>query len=206
MIGRVLDQLKELGELDDALVIFASDHGEMLGERGYRFSKYCLYDPSVRVPLIVSGSGVSEALAGTVDDRAAELVDVLPTLLHAANCSVSPALPGLDLLGQKTRRGAFAEYHGSGYETERKDLALMWRTPREKLILHLAGPPERSHLSDAIRTGELYNLEDDPGEFTNRFDDSDLQDRRLALTEDLLLHLASAWGRYPQLPSLREPP
>jgi arylsulfatase A-like enzyme len=205
MIGRVLDRLEELGELDDALILFTSDHGDMLGDRGYRFSKYCLYDPSVRVPLIVSGSRIPQARWGAVDERPSELVDVLPTLLTAAGRDPSTYLPGLNLLGPDVRNGAFAEYHGGGYEAERRDLALMWRTATEKLILHLAGPPDRTHLSGSARSGELYDLDHDPGELTNLFDDPACRDRRLALTEDLVLHLASVWGRYPQLPAAREP-
>jgi arylsulfatase A-like enzyme len=38
----------------NALIVFTSDHGDMLGERNYRFTKYCLYDSSVRVPVILS--------------------------------------------------------------------------------------------------------------------------------------------------------
>lgn len=206
MIGRVLDRLEELGELDDALILFTSDHGEMLGDRGYRFSKYCLYEGSVRVPLIVSGSRIPDRRRGSVDERPAELVDVVPTLLAAAGLEPSPSLPGLDLLRSDARKGAFAEYHGSGYEQERRDLALMWRTRTEKLILHLAGPPGPAHLTGAARSGELYALDRDPGELTNLFDDPDSRERRLALTEELVFHLATAWGHYPQLPSGREPP
>jgi len=47
--GQVLEKLQKMGRLDNAPVAFTSDHGEMLGERNFRFSKYCLYDSSVRV-------------------------------------------------------------------------------------------------------------------------------------------------------------
>ena len=81
LFGRVLRKLDEMGERENTFVLFASDHGEMLGDRQHRFSKYCLYEGSVRVPLIVAGAGVPEERRGAVDARAAELVDVLPTLL-----------------------------------------------------------------------------------------------------------------------------
>lgn len=204
MIGRVLERLNELGELENALIVFASDHGEMLGDRGYRFSKYCLYESSVRVPLILSGACVPSSLRGTVNDEPAELVDIMPTVLEAAGCDVPEFLPGRNLLSGEPPRASFAEYHGSGYERQRGDLALMWRTPREKLILHLSGALGRPALAGATRQGELYDLERDPGELENRFHDAAMRERRLALTEDLVLHLASTWARYPSLPSLRE--
>ena len=56
----------------------------MLGERFYRFNKYCLYESSVRVPLILSGSAIPEQLRGTTEHRPVELVDLYPTLLGAA--------------------------------------------------------------------------------------------------------------------------
>jgi len=57
--GRFIDALKEEGLYENTDFIFCSDHGDSLGER-YRFSKYSLYEPSVRVPLIVSGPCVPE--------------------------------------------------------------------------------------------------------------------------------------------------
>jgi hypothetical protein len=47
------------------LIIFLSDHGEMLGDRFHRFNKYCLYEGSIRVPMIIAGAGVPEEKQGT---------------------------------------------------------------------------------------------------------------------------------------------
>jgi arylsulfatase A-like enzyme len=67
--GQVMDKLEKLGRLNNSLIVYTSDHGEMLGERNYRFTKYCLYDSSIRVPVILSGFVVPESLHGTVDSR-----------------------------------------------------------------------------------------------------------------------------------------
>ncbi|NOR66839.1 MAG: sulfatase-like hydrolase/transferase [Woeseiaceae bacterium] len=80
--------MKRKGVLDNALIVYCSDHGEMLGERFYRFNKYCLYESSVRVPLIVSGSAVPKKLRGHTDHRPAELVDLYPTILKAADIEI----------------------------------------------------------------------------------------------------------------------
>ncbi|WP_258525924.1 sulfatase-like hydrolase/transferase [Paenibacillus sp. YN15] len=88
--------------LDNALILFTSDHGEMLSERRYRFNKYCLYESSVRVPLILSGSYLPAERRGRVDDRPAELKDVLPTLAEAAGAAEDGAADASGLcVGQR---------------------------------------------------------------------------------------------------------
>ena len=107
----------------------------------YRFNKYCLYESSVRIPLILSGSALPRELRGTVDERAVELVDVYPTILASAGIDIPEALPGLDLLGAGSRGAGFCALH------ERQDeAAFMWRTQRYKLIL-------RMNRHKAIKTG-----------------------------------------------------
>ena len=100
MFGRVLKALKRKGVLDNAIIVYCSDHGEMLGERFYRFNKYCLYESSVRVPLILSGPAIPEELQGTTDHRPAELVDLYPTLLGAAGITSSTTVGWDEFVGQ----------------------------------------------------------------------------------------------------------
>ena len=77
-VGALLDHARRLGLLDDALVIFTSDHGESLGEHGSWFEHGPLpYNTTARVPLLVFGSGVT---AGRRVERPVELVDLYPTL------------------------------------------------------------------------------------------------------------------------------
>ncbi|WP_284645913.1 sulfatase family protein [Paenibacillus silviterrae] len=195
--GQVLDGLREKGVLDNALIVFVSDHGEMLGERRHRFSKYCLYDSSVRVPLLLSGSALPDSLRGTVDERPAELIDLVPTIASMAGAEVSPLLPGLDLLEEKRRGGTFCEFHRKTEDGLFAAPALMWRKKEWKLILYLPG-----HLKDAITRlnelqGELYHLTDDPAEWTNLFDQESYAKIREQMTAELLMHLACTWTRGP---------
>ena len=77
-IGALLDHARRLGLLDDALVVFTSDHGESLGEHGSWFEHGPLpYNTTARVPLLVFGEGVA---AGRRVERPVELVDLYPTL------------------------------------------------------------------------------------------------------------------------------
>jgi arylsulfatase A-like enzyme len=161
--GEALTRLEKLGRLQNALIVFTSDHGEMLGERNFRFTKYCLYDSSVRVPLILSGTAVPAALRGTVDTRSAELVDIVPTLMAAAGAKMDSELPGLDLLSDRRRTGAFCECHEAGAP------AYMWRTQEWKLILFFDRPLAEARTAVNLAKGELYDLRRDPNEWNNLY-------------------------------------
>lgn len=76
-IGRLLDQLHETGLDKNTIVMFVSDHGEMLGERGMWF-KQCFWEWSARVPLIISVPDGSQNIS---IDQNTSLVDLLPTLM-----------------------------------------------------------------------------------------------------------------------------
>jgi arylsulfatase A-like enzyme len=197
MFGAVLTKLRQIGELDNTVVLFCSDHGEMLGDRRHHFGKYCLYEGSVRVPLIIAGPTVPLHKQGTVDDRPAELVDVLPTLLDVAAGSIDPRLPGKSLLAPPCRRGAFSELHGTGYESIQQLPAYMWRTKEWKLILYQLGNITDAMLHNDDIGGELYDLRNDPHEWTNLYEADQFRRVRETLTHQLLMQLAIAWGKYP---------
>jgi arylsulfatase A-like enzyme len=186
--GQVLAKLEKLGRLQNALIVFTSDHGEMLGERQYRFTKYCLYDSSVRVPLILAGSVVPEARRGSRDERPAELVDVLPTIARVAGAPLPAGLPGLDLLGAKQHAASFCEFHDADGP------AYMWRTPDWKLILFT----DRCQTpgSEQLR-GELYDLKSDPHEWHNLYADTTRGEIREQLKTQLLAHLMAVHARWP---------
>jgi arylsulfatase len=185
MFGKTLAALKHQGVLDNALIVYCSDHGEMLGERFYRFNKYCLYESSVRVPLMLSGSAVPQTLRGQTDHRPAELVDLYPTLLKAAGIKIPGSPVGLNLLGRKKRVGSFCALH------ERKDeAAFMWRTARCKLILRMkrnaedeAGKYTREH----IIGGEFYDLHRDPQEWNDLYSDPNADRKTIGAMTDALL-------------------
>jgi len=197
MFGRVLQKLDAMGELENTLVIFTSDHGESLGER-HRFSKYSLYESSVRVPLLVAGAGVPQAQKGSVDNRCCSLVDIVPTILVAAGQPRDSRMAGYDLLAPAATSGAFAELHGSGYHEVEKAPAIMWRTPEWKLILYLPG--EFRNLDSRLDEfqGELYHITDDPQEVNNLYNDDNYMQIREQMTRHLLLHMTIAWSRFPR--------
>ena len=185
MFDRVMRRLQAKGILDNCLIVYASDHGEMLGERFYRFNKYCLFESSVRVPLILGGTAVPPALRGTVDHRPAELVDVFPTLLRAAGIESDSGKPGRDLLGPVVRQAGFCEFH-----SKPKTPAYMWRTREHKLILCMGRPGTEPGYGPAdVIAGELYDLNKDPREWNNVFLAEEYAPVRQKMTGELMKHL-----------------
>ena len=187
MMGRTLSALKEQGILDNAIIVYTSDHGEMLGERYYRFNKYNLYEASVRVPMIISGTALSKNLTiGKTDDRPAENVDILPTILDLANIEKDGSLSGKNLLSDVDKKASFSSLH------EREgEAAFMWRTRTHKLILVLNRKLKvQDYTKDDIITGEFYDLKNDPQEWNNLYNKESI-DIQQQFTDELVQHLQS---------------
>jgi arylsulfatase A-like enzyme len=96
-IGRILETLEKRRMLDETLILFFSDHGDMTGDH-HLWRKSYAYEASARIPMLVRGPG---APAGLVDLTPVELRDVLPTFLHAAEKQAPIPLDGQNLLTVK---------------------------------------------------------------------------------------------------------
>ena len=159
-IGRVLDALADAGLADDTTVIYSSDHGDNLGERGL-WNKCTLYRDSTAVPMIVRGPGVP---AGREVRTNASLVDLFPTILQASGVPLAPAdadLPGRDLVAlangpEDPSRLAFSEYHAIGSEAAGYLLA----DDRYTYHAYVGYRPELFDLHDDPH--ELRDLAEDP--------------------------------------------
>lgn len=186
MFGRTLEALEEKGLLENAVIIYVSDHGEMLGERYFRFNKYCLYDASVRVPIIIAGPALPEEWKGKEDERPAELVDVYPTLLKAAGIAVPENAVGINLLNNdETRQASFCALH----ERE-EEAAFMVRTKNHKLILCFKRKEDASAYTIAdITGGEFYDLNEDPNEWTNLYSNDEVEALKTKMTELMMVRL-----------------
>jgi arylsulfatase A-like enzyme len=198
-VGRLLAALDRTDQREDTLVIFTSDHGEMLGDHGIYLKGPYFYEPAVRVPLVVSGPGLPR---GEATDALVELTDLAPTLLHAAGERPPPGMQGRSLwprlAGDRSlddhRESVYCEYYNAmpWHDDPVSPYGTMLRTDRHKLVaMH------------RLETGELYDLDADPGETTNRWDDpayesvkADLLGRlatRMAETVDPLPERQSNW-------------
>ena len=93
-IGQVLGALKELGLEDDTIVVYTSDHGEMLGEHGL-WHKFVFYEPSVAVPLMFRVPGMTQA--GARSRTHVSLTQLMPTLLDLCGLAAPSGLDGESL-------------------------------------------------------------------------------------------------------------
>jgi arylsulfatase len=144
----VIGYLREQGLLDNTIIAFTADHGDMLGDH-HMWAKKVMYEPSIRVPLVISPRpGDSPLALGQVDDRLVELADVMPTLLEMCGLSVPPRVQGRSLLSPHRREHLYGEC-GEGAA----DATRMIRTGRHKLIYYPAG-----------NQAQLFDMLDDPRE------------------------------------------
>ena len=186
MIGRTLKALKDKGLLENTLIVYTSDHGEMLGERYYKFNKYNLYDASVRIPMLISGTALPKHIKkNTIDSLSAENIDLLPTLLSFVNIKKEKPLLGENLLSKSRNTATFSALHERNGEA-----AFMWRTKDFKLILVFNRKKDAANYSGKdIITGELYNLKEDPKEWNNLYNLASYSKLQEKFKLDLLNHL-----------------
>lgn len=185
-VGRILSALDEQGLSDNTLVVFTSDHGEMLGDHQLMLKGPMMYDCAVRVPLVLSWPGVLPE--GELRSELVQWIDLASTFLDAAGLPNVPRGQGDSLLGLArgedgawTRDWAICEYRNSGHPYDPAVHTTMLRHDRWKLIAYHGRPA-----TDRDRAGELYDLESDPRELTNLWADPGHAEVRARLTERLL--------------------
>jgi choline-sulfatase len=183
MVGRVLDRLEALGLADNTLIVYTSDHGDQIGERGLWW-KQTFYDDSIKVPLILSWPGALPD--GERRGQIVNLIDLAPTILEAAG---APALPGAD--GRSflavARDGTapwddetFAEYCTDGMAPWAQGLAVQQRMVRAgpwKLVYYHGQRPQ------------LFDLASDPQESRDLAEDP----KYAAIRDDLTAKVLVAW-------------
>jgi len=154
-VGAICAALRETSLAETTSVIYASDHGEALGQRGH-WGKSNLYGECTQVPLVMAGPDVPR---GRSCDTPVNLVDLAPTFLAAFGLS-DPDLPGRSLFGiaeerRDPKRTSFSEYHAVGSPSG----AFMLRKGRWKYHEYIGYAPE------------LFDLEFDPDEAVNKAGD-----------------------------------
>lgn len=164
-VGRIMDALAHKGILDNTVVLFTSDHGEFLGDHGLLFKGPMLYDSLTRVMLMAAGPGIAE---GKVVTDAVSTVDLTPTLLDLGGATSDKAYHGQSLLPHLTN-GAADGLRGMAH--------IEWGLDASRCGVDL---DLRSVVTQRYRytrelnsgAGELYDLQEDPREMNNLFDDA----------------------------------
>jgi iduronate 2-sulfatase len=153
-VGRVLDALEELGLAENTIVVFTSDHGYLLGHH-HKFQKQHLFEEATRVPFIVSVPWMKNQ-NGKATRKITELIDLYPTLAELVGLKAPDRLQGKSML-----------------PLLKNPVSNDWKKDVAFTISRSGG--------ESIRTGqwrftqwdfgaggmELYDLKNDPGEFTN---------------------------------------
>ncbi len=189
-VGRMLDALDATGQRDNTVVIFTSDHGEMLGDHGLQAKGCRFYEPLVRVPLILAWPG--RFAAGRRHEGLVELTDLAPTLAELADVPL-PWTHGQSLLGvldadmsspRPVRDYVRCEYYDTlnmfaphEPHRHRSCWATMLRDERHKLVVY-----------HGCEYGELYDLQAGPNEFDNLWDTPsarEVRDRMIRRSFDL---------------------
>jgi arylsulfatase len=174
-VGRILDALDASGRAEDTLVVFTSDHGEMLGDHALG-RKDVVYEEAVRIPLMFRLPG--KARRHRMMDGRVSLVDLAPTLADFAGVDVPTAMQG------KSRRGVV-----EGRETlDGNDVIIAWDSLKE--FVHrpsrtiIAADGWKMNLCPDDR-GMLFNLNEDPHEMNNLFGNPGQRDQIRELTARL---------------------
>ena len=146
-VGAMLDALERRGIADNTIIVYSSDHGEMLGDHGL-YTKSLAYEAALRVPLIAAGPGIQNS---TTSDAPVELIDVNPTLCELSGL---PLQEGIDARSfAPVLRGEI-----DGHRTETVSAIRQFRcirTASHKLI---------QNYNDIV---ELYDIRNDPDELHN---------------------------------------
>jgi len=186
-IGRILETLKQTGQADNTLIVYAADNGLALGSHGL-LGKQSVFEHSMRVPLVFVGPGIPQ---GESTRAFSYLLDIFPTLCDLTGIQCPADLDGESLRplweGKKdrVRDSVFLPYI---------NIQRAVRDERWKLICY----PKVGHM-------QLFDLQADPDERTNLIDRAESAERVLRLSK-----LMSQWqtkvGDTLQLPTENRPP
>ena len=154
-VGKILGALEASGQAKNTVVLYISDHGDMLGDQGF-WTKQVMYEQSAGVPMIISGPGVPK---GRTVETGTSLIDLASTALEVTgvdDCDYSQDLPGVSLrklanADDDLDRTILSEYHDGGSTTG----TFMIRWQNWKYIYYVGHPPQ------------LFNLKTDPDELSD---------------------------------------
>jgi choline-sulfatase len=164
-VGRMLVVLEQTGQANNTIVIYCSDHGEMLGDHGIYLKGPFFYDCAIRVPLIVAWPGQIKAQRSAA---LVELTDLPQSLLDAVGLPHHPGMQGRSLwplLNGKVdakchREDVYCEYYN----------AMPWHRDPSAQMTMVRSARHKIAVDHATCRGELYDLDTDPAETHNLWD------------------------------------
>ena len=168
----VIGYLREQGLMDNTIICFTADHGDMLGDH-HLWAKRVMYEKSARVPLVLVPTTDDDRLTpGGEDDRLVELRDIMPPLLDLCGLDVPDTVEGVSLIGTQRRDHLYGECG------EAEQATRMMRDERYKLVYYPVG-----------NVFQLFDVDHDPLEQRNLAGNADHADAQRHLTQLLIDHL-----------------
>ncbi len=203
LVGQLLDKLDRLGLTEDTLVVFTSDHGELLNSHG-KMHKRWPWDESVLVPFLVSRPGV--IAEGRKSDEVFSSIDIAPTLLGLCGIEAPKEMQGMNLSGYiRGRNSDIPEYAPimyirppeGNYMTEKVPELADYRGVRTKRYTYTKRRDPAGQADGKVTPWQLYDNEKDPYQLTNLIDDPAYADIRAKLdsfTNEWLAKVGERFG------------
>ena len=178
-VGKILDYLEESGLAENTLIVYTTDQGFYLGEKGF-FDKRFMYEESLAMPMLMQYPGVIEA--GSEIDALTQNLDFAPTFLDFANAEIPEEMQGRSLRSlmnnsisdEDFRNAIYYHYYDfPAFHMVKRHYGI--RTDRFKLM----------HFYDDIDVWEMYDLQKDPREMNNIYNHPDYAEVRKELHSSL---------------------
>ncbi|MGY8671611.1 MAG: sulfatase-like hydrolase/transferase [Verrucomicrobiia bacterium] len=186
-IGKILDRLRQHGILENTVIVFTSDHGDLCGEHG-RLNKGVPYEGSARVPFLLYNPG--NVKSGTVINQSLSCVNFLPTVL--------------DLMGQKTaglEQGRNAASLFRGTSKNWNDVSFIRSTAGNQLWLMAASDDLKLVFASQGKPW-LFDLKTDPDELNNQIENPKHRDQVRRLSRQLLAYAKKFEDPYVEVPRI----
>jgi arylsulfatase A-like enzyme len=191
-VGKILASLEKLGYSENTMVIFTSDHGDLMGDHGLLFKGPCPFVGPCHIPLIwkvpgLTNSGVSQSLVSTID-----LPKTILNLLNVKERHHPPYMQGFDMsqvLENPTKKIRDCVLIENDEEVG----------PLEARIRHLITEDYKLTVYEGLDNfGDIYDRKNDPHELNNLWDKKDFRDKRFKLVNKLLQENLKAQSKFPK--------
>ncbi|MBR2956981.1 MAG: sulfatase-like hydrolase/transferase [Clostridia bacterium] len=185
-VGRLLQKLKDIGEYENTVIVYTSDHGSHFKTRNLEYKRSC-HDSCTHTPLIIFGGGFE---GGRIDERLVSLIDLPPTLLKAAGIEIPESYEGNPLQDETERDHVFIQISES-------QVGRAIRTKKYKYSVRAIGVGYVRHSSPVYHEDFLYDLEKDPIEKHNLVKDPAYKQVRKELKQMLIKQMTEVGEKKP---------
>ena len=188
-LGRIVEALENKGLTENTIIFFTSDNGYFFGEHGLSIERRLPYQESIRAPLVVSGAGIK---AGIRKNAFVSSIDIAPTILEFAKIKIPEHVQGVSFKnvlsgGTATmRQSVYVEYYSH-------EIPMPWTVNMDyRCLIH-----DKYKMIVWIHhdnVNELYNIEEDPNELDNLYNNSKYTKVRDKLKRELVDSIARSYG------------